>query len=103
MERKKKEALLAAGWKIGTVQGFLDLSDEETAFVEMKVALSLALKKERQKRKLTQAQLAKMVGSTQPRVAKMERGETTIDMLVRSLLAMGASPKLIGRKIGTAA
>jgi len=47
-------------------------------------------------------ELAKLVRSSQSRVAKMETGDAavSIDLLVRSLLAIGASPKDIARAIG---
>lgn len=102
MDKKKRRALEAAGWTIGTVQDLLELTDEEMAFVEVKVALSKALKDKRRKKRLTQTQVARLVGSSQPRVAKMERGESSLDSLVRSLLAIGASPREIGRKIAAA-
>jgi hypothetical protein len=45
--------------------------------------------------------VAKLGRSSQSRVAKMETGDATVslDLLVRSLLAIGASPKDIGRAI----
>ena len=36
----KRQRLEAAGWTIGTVEGFLGLVLEETVFIEMKLALS---------------------------------------------------------------
>ena len=99
MDRRKLKALKADGWKIGTVQELLDLSDEEMAFIEMKVALAKAMKETRAKRKLSQTQLAARMGSSQARVAKMEKGEATLDLLVRGLLAGGASPREIGGRI----
>ncbi len=100
MKKKELEALEADGWQIGTVQELLDLSDSEMAFIEMKVALAKAVKEKRAKGRVSQTQLAARMGSSQPRVAKLEKGEATIDLLVRALLAMGASPTQIGRKIG---
>jgi predicted XRE-type DNA-binding protein len=93
MNRNKKRKLAAKGWKVGSVAGFLGLSKEDRAFVELKIALSLALRRRRQEKELTQAQLAKLVGSSQPRVAFMESSEksVSIDLLVHTLLAMGAS------------
>ena len=52
-------------------------------------------------RGLSQAQLAKAVQSSQSRVAKMEAGDPTVslDLLVRSLLALGAPNRDLGRII----
>ena len=89
------------GWKIGTAKDFLRLTDEEVAYVEMKLALSEMLKNRRVRKKLTQAQLAQEIRSSQSRIAKMEAGDPTvsIDLLVKSLLALGVSKKELGRTI----
>jgi DNA-binding XRE family transcriptional regulator len=93
MKQAKRERLEAAGWRIGSAADFLGLSKEEAAFVEMKLALAESLRRRRQARRLTQTQLAKRIGSSQSRVAKMEAADpsVSIDLLMRSLLAMGAS------------
>ena len=103
MKAKKKKALKAAGWKIGTPAEFLDLSAEEEAYIEMKLALAESLKKRRQKEAMTQAALAKLMSSSQSRVAKMEAADSTvsIDLLVRALLALGVTPKQIARIMGS--
>ena len=101
MDKRKKEKLAKKGWKVGSVAEFLDLSAEELAYIEMKVALSEKLRGRRQRKKLTQAELAKAIESSQSRVAKMEAGDPTvsIDLLVKSLLALGVSKKELGRTI----
>lgn len=101
MDKRKKKMLNKKGWKVGTVAEFLDLSAEEFAYIEMKLALSEKLKERRLHKKLTQAQLAKAIDSSQSRVAKMEAGDPTvsIDLLVKSLLALGVTKKELGRTI----
>jgi len=101
MDKGKKAKLAKNGWKVGTVSDFLELSAEESAYIEMKLALSEKLKERRVRRKLTQAQLAKAIESSQSRVAKMEAGDPTvsIDLLMKSLLALGVSKKELGRTI----
>ena len=81
---------------------FLGLSKQAPALVEVKLRLAHRLPALRARRGLSQAAVAKLVRSSQSRVAKMETGHATvsIDLLVRSLLAIGASPKDIGRAIG---
>ena len=95
MKASKRSALEKAGWTIGSAEEFLELSVEERAFVDVKLALAEALRTRRQRKKLTQTQVAKILGSSQPRVAKMEAGDSsvTVDLLVRSLFAIGATPK----------
>jgi len=101
MDKRKKEKLAKKGWRTGSVAEFLDLSAEESAYIEMKLALSEELRERRRRTKLTQAELAKAIESSQSRVAKMEAGDPTvsIDLLVKSLLALGVSKKELGRAI----
>jgi DNA-binding XRE family transcriptional regulator len=93
MKKSKREKLEAQGWKIGDTKEFLGLSDEEMAYLEIKLALSNRVRELRKKRRLTQEQTAKLIGSSQSRVAKIESGDPTvsIDLQVKSLIALGAS------------
>jgi transcriptional regulator with XRE-family HTH domain len=102
MEQAKKERLEAKGWKIGTVAEFLELTPEETALIEIKLALSRNLKERRQKL-MTQAELADRIHSSQPRIAKAENGDASvsIELLIRAMLAIGATPQEIGQVIAT--
>jgi DNA-binding XRE family transcriptional regulator len=101
MKQSKRTKLESKGWKIGSAEEFLGLSAEESAYIEMKLALSEKLKQRRQRKRITQAELAKLVSSSQSRVAKMEAGDpsVSIDLLVKSLLALGVSKKELGRSI----
>ncbi len=89
----ESKRLEAKGWKIGSAREFLDLDDQEQAYIELRLKLADALKRQRISRNLTQEDLARAVSSSQSRVAKMEAGDASVslDLLVRSLLAMGAS------------
>jgi predicted XRE-type DNA-binding protein len=93
MRASKREKLAARGWKVGTASEFLGLTPEEEAYIELRLRLAEGLKARRAKQRLTQAELAEAVRSSQSRVAKMEAGDPTvsIDLLVRSLIALGAS------------
>ena len=101
MTSTKHKELKTKGWKFGDVQEFLELSDEEVALIEMKLALGRSLKERRQRKRLSQAALARLVNSSQSRVAKMETGDASvsIDLLIKSLLALGASRKELARSI----
>ena len=101
MRRSKRERLEAKGWRFGTAQEFLGLSNEESAYVELRVRLADSLRLRRQKRNLSQTELARMVHSSQSRVAKMEGGDPSVslDLLIRSLLALGASARDLARAI----
>ena len=103
MKLEKRKQLEAAGWKVGTVREFLDLTDEEAALIELKLDLARAVKAERIRRKMTQDELGRLLGSSQSRVAKMEAGDpsVSIDLLVRSLLRMGATRRDLARHLST--
>ena len=102
MDQVKNDRLKHAGWTVGTTAEFLGLSDEEAALIDMKLALAQSLRERRSVRQLTQEQLAKALGSSQSRVAKMEAADASVSMelLVRSLLMLGATQKEVGRIIG---
>lgn len=101
MHKKKKKALESKGYKIGSAEELLGLSKEEAEYIELKLTLSQALVKRRKQKNLTQNQLAKILKSSQSRIAKMEKGDpaVSLDLLVKSLLAMGATKKSIAKAI----
>ncbi len=101
MKKVKRMRLERAGWRVGSTREFLGLSDEEAAFIELKLSLAQSLRKERQKQGLSQMQLARRLESSQSRVAKMEAGDksVTLDLLVRSLLAIGTTKRQLARII----
>jgi DNA-binding XRE family transcriptional regulator len=101
MRDDKRKRLQAKGWKVGTTREFLDLSSDEEAYVDLRLRLAEGLKQRRLRRKLTQTEFAKVVRSSQSRVAKMETGDPTVslDLLIRSLFALGASRKDLAKLI----
>ena len=103
MKAEKRRKLEAAGWRVGDAKEFLELTPEEAEFVEIKLALARRLREVREERNWTQAELARQVGSSQSRVAKMEAADPTVsvDLLVRSLLAAGADRREVGRVVGS--
>ncbi|WP_414545121.1 helix-turn-helix domain-containing protein [Nostoc sp. CCY0012] len=100
MDQAKRERLEAKGWKVGTVSEFLELTPQETTLIEIKLALSRNLKERRQKL-MTQVELAEKIQSSQPRIAKAENGDASvsIELLIRAMLATGATPQEIGQVI----
>ena len=99
MRDEKRRRLEGRGWRVGTTREFLGLSAEEAAYVELKVRLAFGLREWRRRRNLTQAALAKRLRSSQSRIAKMEAGDPSVslDLLVRSLLMLGASRREVSR------
>lgn len=101
MRESKRKRLEAKGWRVGSAAEFLNLSPEEAAYVELKIKLAAKLRQWRVRRRLTQGDLARLVKSSQSRVAKMEAGDPSVslDLLVRTLLTLGASSREIARII----
>lgn len=95
MNQAKQKKLEAAGWKFGNGADFLDLTSEEKAYVEIKLTLARSLAQTRRQQGLTQKTLASKLHTSQPRVAMMEKGDTsvTLDLLIRALLALGTHPR----------
>jgi len=93
--------LKARGWKVGDTKEFLGLSEQEAALVELRLALSRSVRERRLKLGLSQVELASRLGSSQSRVAKLEAADATVslDLLIRGLLALGASRRQIGRAL----
>ena len=93
MRESKRSKLAAKGWKLGSAKDFLGLTFQEEAYIELRLKLADGLKLRRGSRGVTQTQLARVLRSSQSRVAKMEAGDPTVslDLLVKSLLALGTS------------
>jgi DNA-binding XRE family transcriptional regulator len=105
MRASKKARLKSQGWKVGTARQLLGLSAEESAFLEIKLALARSLRLRRREGGWSQAEVARRIESSQSRVAKMEAGDAlvSIDLLVRTLLALGTTRKELARIISSRA
>jgi len=103
MRKEKVKRLESKGWKVGSAEDFLGLSPEESAYMDLKLNLSANLRKLRAAQNLTQVELAELLHSSQSRVAKIETGDPTvsIDLIIKSLLALGASKKQLARAISS--
>jgi DNA-binding XRE family transcriptional regulator len=101
MDAAKKRRLKAAGWRFGSVAEFLGLSKEEEEYIELKLRLTDLVKASRKRKRISQLTLAKRLGSSQSRVAKIEAGDPSVsfDLLVRASLASGATRKDLARAI----
>ena len=105
MDKATKNKLAAAGWKTGDAQDFLGLTDAEAAFIDLKLALAADLRSRRLDKHLNQTQVAKLIGSSQSRVAKMEAADpsVSVDLLIRSLLKLGAERKDVAKAVAASA
>jgi DNA-binding XRE family transcriptional regulator len=91
MDKIKRKALEAAGFQFGDAEDFLKLTKEERRLVELRLAVSRAVRRRRLKKRLTQQQLASRLNSSQSRVAKIEAGaaDVSLDLMFRSLFTVG--------------
>ena len=95
MNKNKRARLEGQGWRFGSAEDFLNLTPEQAAFVKTKLALSRYLRDRRTARQISQSALAKLLKSSQSRVAKMEAADPTVsvDLLLRAVFALGAKPR----------
>jgi DNA-binding XRE family transcriptional regulator len=103
MKSSKREKLQKAGWKVASVKEFLSLSPEESAFIEMKLVLCDSVRTRRINKQLSQTEFAKLISSSQSRVAKIEAGDSSVslDLVMKSLLSLGATKKDVAKLIAT--
>lgn len=101
MKASKQKKLEKAGWKVGSADEFLNLSPEESTYIKMKLALCDSVKHKRIEKRLSQVAFAKKIASSQSRVAKMEAGDpsVSIDLVMKSLFALGVTKKELARVI----
>lgn len=105
MKATKAKKLEAAGWRAGDAADFLELTEAETALLEMREALGARVRTLRAGASVTQTELARRMGSSQSRVAKIEAGHpsASLELMVRALLALGADRAEVGQCIAASA
>jgi ribosome-binding protein aMBF1 (putative translation factor) len=103
MKKETRKRLEEAGWRVGTTRQFLELDDVENELVEMKLALAERVRSVRLSAGLTQLDLAKRIGSSQSRVARIEAADRSVsmDLLVRTLLAAGGDRREVARAMAS--
>lgn len=99
MNKQDKKKLEKKGFRVGSAAEFLNLSPEEEAYIEIRLSVSNMVKDQRIKRGWTQKQLARVMGSSQSRIAKLEAGDsgTSLDLMIKALLRLGISKEEIGK------
>jgi len=93
MDRSKRKALEAAGFRFGDAADFLELSEEERMLVELRVKLAQTIRRRREQSNLSQKQVAIRIRSSQPRVAQIEAAasDVSLDQMFRGLFAVGGN------------
>lgn len=91
MDSSRRKKLEAAGWKVGDAADFLEMDDAERQVLDARVKLALAVRRQRKARHVSQKALGLKLGTSQPRVAKIERAasDVSLDQLVRAFAAVG--------------
>ena len=91
MDSAKRRKLEAAGWKLGDAADFLEMDEVERQVLDARVKLALAVRRQREARHLSQKALGLKLGTSQPRVAKIERAasDVSLDQLMRAFAAVG--------------
>ena len=96
MDAKKLKKLEKMGGRVTTVKELFGLTDADEAIIELRLQLAKAVRERRLAKGITQAELAKAIGSSQSRIAKMEGGDpqASLESLVSAVIAVGGKPKL---------
>lgn len=101
MDTRKRRRLERDGWRVGTVQELLGLSDAEAEIVEMHVRLADEIKRRLSAAKISQVRLAEELGTSASRLSNMLAGkQVSTDALVRALFVLGANVRDVGKVIG---
>jgi predicted XRE-type DNA-binding protein len=93
MDPKKRKRLEAAGFRFEDAEDFLGLTDAERQLVELRLAVSRAVRRRREEQRLTQKELATKLKTSQPRVVRIESGaaDVSLDLIFRGLFAVGGT------------
>jgi transcriptional regulator with XRE-family HTH domain len=90
---EKKERLERRGWRLTTAREWLGLTAAEMAVIDARILLANAIRNQRKNSRLSQTELARLMGSNQSRVAKIENldREVTVDLQLRAIFAANPS------------
>ena len=101
MKKERKAKLRRLGYRVVSTAKLLGLSQQETALIDLKIELIEKLKEIRRTNNVTQKHLAKLMKSSQSRVAMIEgRAEdVSLDLICKALFALGVTPKTLGKTI----
>ena len=104
MRKSKQERLEKKGYRFSSTEEFLSLSDEELAVIDVKINLIQKLREVRRSAGVTQKQLAKLMKSSQSRVAMLENGasDVSLELICKALFILGVSRRELGKTISSA-
>ncbi len=103
MDKYKIKKLEKKGFEVTTVTDFLELTPAEQEIIELRLALSKAIKNIREENSLSQTVLAKRLKTSQSRLAKMESGDPSVslDLLITNLFKLDYDRKKLSMIIAS--
>lgn len=101
MDAKRRAELKAKGWVETTVKELFGLDEVDMQVVELRVRLAREVRRRREESGMSQAALARRIETSQPRMARIEGGQSgvSLDQLVNAFLATGGSLEELGEVI----
>lgn len=101
MSAAKRKRLEEAGFHFGDYAEFSGMTEQEREITEIKLALCRLLATKRKSGRMSQAELAEIMGFSQPRVAKLESADAAVglDATLKALFAVGATRQEIARAV----
>ena len=102
-ERARANVPEAAGFIETNVQELFGLTPEENELVETRVALSRLIEHLRNGAHVSQATVAKRIGSDQARIARAEKNDpsVSIELMLRVAFALGAKRQQVAHALNT--
>jgi DNA-binding XRE family transcriptional regulator len=93
LTKEEIEQIEAKGFSVTTAKDFLSLTPEDELIIEIRLALSHLLVDRRRKLGMSQTAIAKRIGSSQSRMARVENNDPSVstDLLIKALAATGAT------------
>ncbi len=99
MDDAKRKRLEAAGYTVGNAVDILGIPPARKALIEFRISASLAVRRLRAGRGLTQAEAGKLAGVAQAQVARIEgvgaddeaKGGTSTDLILKLLFSLGGT------------
>lgn len=103
MDPERRRELEGYGYVVTTAAEWLGLSQAESDYIEIALALRALLREVRKRAGLTQAQAARKLKTSQSRFSKMENGapSVSLDLLITSALGLGATFREVGEAIAS--
>lgn len=101
MDQQSKTKLEAKGWQVGTAADFLSLTAEDLLIIEIKLALSRRLEERQQETASQPVQTTEEANALPSPQQTNNEPLTSIDQLIRDMIATGASPQEIGQLIAS--